>query len=157
MVFLSAVSPGCWSICRRWSRGIWEPLFHTNELHDFQPTISMFSALEGVTDELLCIATRAGTEWASCHVHKGCICVNVCVWGRAQKYFFFSLTGPQIFTCPLHKIIYLIFSNISCVSYIYLISIYIPLTTWCRGSCLAWREYKTADCTLYLIIQLLTK
>ncbi len=58
MVFLSAVSPWCWSICRSWSRGIWEPLFHTNELHAFQPTISMFFCF------------RRGDRWTAVHSDK---------------------------------------------------------------------------------------
>ncbi len=84
MVFLSAVSAWCWSICRSWSRGIWEPLFHTNELHAFQPTISMFFCF------------RRGDRWTAVHSDKkwengllvmytNAVCVYIYMWGRAQQ------------------------------------------------------------------------
>lgn len=91
LMFALFVTLWCWSICWSSSRGIWEPLFRANELHDFQPTISMFSAAEGLTDELLYIVIWAAREQAFCYVHKCSICVNACVWGRAQPRvcFFF--------------------------------------------------------------------
>ncbi len=112
MVFLSAVSAWCWSICRSWSRGIWEPLFHTNELHDFQPTISMFFALEGETDELQYIVTRSERMGFLSCTQMLYVCTFICEAGLNNKCFcccccFFA--GPVPAQCPLQKTIFFFF------------------------------------------------